>query len=70
MNLIKSNLQVYERKLANTAHDMRTPLNSIIQMASLIEENEEDEQKLLWTKIVRNSSKHLLCLVNDNLDYH
>lgn len=55
--------------VASTSHDMRTPLNTIVNMHELLEQHVNDEQLLKWLKVSKQST-HLLCsLVNDTLDY-
>ncbi|MCP2604670.1 ATP-binding protein [Candidatus Aminicenantes bacterium AH-873-B07] len=57
--------------LANMSHELRTPLNSIIGFTGILlqgmagELNKEQTKQL---KIVYNSAKHLLGLINDILD--
>ena len=55
--------------IASTSHDMRTPLNTIINMLKLIEVKVSDSTILKWLKVANNSSNLLLFLVNDTLDY-
>ncbi|MCF7806984.1 MAG: HAMP domain-containing protein [Candidatus Marinimicrobia bacterium] len=57
--------------LASMSHELRTPLNSIIGFSGILLQekagklNEEQKEQL---NIVRNSSTHLLDLINDVLD--
>jgi PAS domain S-box-containing protein len=57
--------------LANMSHELRTPLNSIIGFTGIILQelagplNEEQRKQL---KMVRDSARHLLALINDVLD--
>ena len=57
--------------LANMSHELRTPLNSIIGFTSILlmgmsgSINEEQKKQL---NLVKNSSKHLLSLINEILD--
>ena len=59
----------YEMLTATVSHDMRTPLNAMCGLLQNIELFIKDKmgQKLL--KIVNSSSKILLFLVNDLLDF-
>ena len=54
---------------ATVSHDMRTPLNSIIGMIDNMSYFLEDESAKTMLKIINNSSKILLFLVNDLLDF-
>jgi signal transduction histidine kinase/CheY-like chemotaxis protein len=57
------------RFLSNMSHDIRTPLNAIINMTSFAEQNIKDEQKAMqYLSTVDMSSQHLLKLINDILD--
>ena len=59
-----------EIMVASTSHDMRTPLNTILNMHNLIELKVKNDPNILeWLKIARSSSNLLLYLVNDTLDY-
>ncbi len=55
--------------VASTSHDMRTPLNSIINMHMMMEKRLTDPIILKWLSIARCSSNLLMFLVNDTLDY-
>ncbi|MBS1877303.1 MAG: response regulator [Acidobacteria bacterium] len=54
--------------LANVSHEIRTPLNAIIGMASLILSEVNDPGPLRRTRLLLDSAKALLTLVNDILD--
>ncbi len=54
--------------LANMSHEIRTPLNAITGFITLLEENETDEMKLKYLKIIKNSSDSLVQIINDILD--
>ncbi|MCF6206795.1 MAG: response regulator [Sulfurovum sp.] len=56
------------RFLANMSHEIRTPLNAITGFIKLLEEDEQDEHKLKYLKIIKNSSESLLQIINDILD--
>jgi signal transduction histidine kinase len=65
----RSIAKLIEIMVASTSHDMRTPLNTIINMHDMIESKIKDPHVLNWLKIARSSSNLLLYLVNDTLDY-
>ena len=57
--------------IATTSHDMRTPLNTIINMLKLIEDKINKNSTLIkWIRVSINSANLLLFLVNDTLDYY
>jgi signal transduction histidine kinase len=59
----------YEMLTATVSHDMRTPINAMTGLLSNIGRFIQDERGLKLLKIVENSSKMLLFLVNDLLDF-
>jgi len=52
------------------SHEMRNPLNSIIQSSEMLEEHLKDVEGKRLLKVTANSSKLLLFIVNDILDLH
>lgn len=55
--------------LSSMSHDIRTPLNAIVGMTDIAIENIDDRKTALENlNVVKDSSKHLLYLVNDVLD--
>lgn len=56
--------------IASTSHDMRTPLNTILNMHKLIENKIEDLNLKKWLNVAKTSVNILICLVNDTLDYY
>jgi len=55
--------------LANMSHEIRTPMNGIIGFSELfLEANLSEIERKEYAKIVINSSKQLLSIVNDILD--
>ncbi len=55
--------------LANMSHDIRTPMNAIIGMADLLHDEAGDNATILTgLDTIKQSSKHLLCLIDDILD--
>lgn len=55
--------------LANMSHDIRTPMNAIIGMTSLIRYDAGDKSKVIeYADKIDTSSQHLLGIINDVLD--
>jgi PAS domain S-box-containing protein len=57
--------------LANMSHELRTPLNAILGKAETLEEQifgEMNEKQLRAVRVVEESGRHLLSLINDILD--
>ena len=55
--------------LAVMSHEIRTPLNGIIGTADLMSHDALTPQQQNFTRIIQESSRHLLTLVNDVLDF-
>ena len=54
---------------AQAAHEFRNPLNAITQSLDMIESTEDEERKSFFFKVAKQSSKLMMYLVNDILDY-
>ena len=55
--------------LANMSHEIRTPLNSIVGFSYLLSERTLDEDEIKkMSGYIKNSSDHLLMLINDIID--
>ena len=55
--------------LSNMSHDIRTPMNAIIGIISLIRHNAGDKEKVIeYADKIAISSQHLLGIINDILD--
>lgn len=55
--------------LANVSHDIRTPMNAIVGISNLMEQEEGSSQKLReYIEKIRLSSQHLMGLITDVLD--
>lgn len=55
--------------LANMSHDLRTPMNAIIGMTDIMEEDIENKESMReGLGSIRQSSRHLLALIDDILD--
>ncbi len=61
-------MKMKEQFLFNMSHEIRTPLNSIAGALHLLEDNTTDTTLLSYIATIKNSSSHLLGLLNDILD--
>lgn len=55
--------------LSHMSHELRTPLNAIIGTSNLLLDEERLENQEEHLQMLKNSSEHMLHLVNDVLDY-
>lgn len=57
--------------IANMSHELKTPLNSIILLAQLIRENDDDQetnQESRYAELIHTSGQELLRIIEDILD--
>lgn len=54
--------------LANMSHEIRTPMNAIMGYTDILTKKTKDPEHSRFLKIIRNSGKTLLSLINDILD--
>ena len=54
--------------LANMSHEIRTPLNAVVGFLQIIESDSPIEQRKKYIDIIKNSSSHLLKLIDDIID--
>ncbi|WP_209319849.1 ATP-binding protein [Ancylomarina longa] len=60
--------KVKEDFLSSMSHEIRTPLNAIIGFTNQLNKTKLEAQQQHFVKVLKNSSKHLLGLVNEILD--
>lgn len=58
-----------ESFLANVSHEIRTPMNGILGLTQLLQKSKLDEKQLQYINAIRQSSEHLLVIINDLLDF-
>lgn len=69
LELAKSANQAKSGFLSNVSHDIRTPMNAIIGLTTLIKKDYDNPDKVLkHTEKMESSSKHLLAIINEVLD--
>ncbi len=55
--------------LNTMTHELRTPLNSIMGFTTILEKQEMTERSKILVNNILDSSRHLLMLINDIIDY-
>ncbi len=58
------------RFMSNMSHELRTPLNAIIGTTHLLVQDDPSMQHTEHFKVLKNSSEHMLLLVNEVLDFN
>ena len=55
--------------LANMSHEIRTPMNAIIGFSELLEDDgQDDDDRIVFVKLIRKNGDVLLNLINDIID--
>lgn len=65
---LKKHHEEKELFFSNMTHELRTPLNAIMGSLSLIENEQNEKQLIDYYKVIKNSSRNLLSIVDDILD--
>lgn len=65
---VEQSTKMKQEFLSAMSHEIRTPLNAVTSIISLLEERSSENDKKLLTAL-RFSSKNLLRIINDILDY-
>lgn len=68
-NELEDALQAKDEFLATISHEIRTPLHSIIVLADLLTRGQREDEHGDFATNIRTSSRLLLSLVNDLLDF-
>jgi len=55
--------------LANMSHEIRTPMNAIIGFGEVLAEEQMTDEQKKYVKLVLESAKHLLQMINGILDF-
>ncbi|MFW6218442.1 MAG: PAS domain-containing sensor histidine kinase [Verrucomicrobiota bacterium] len=64
----KQNSQAKSRLLAETSHEIKTPLNAILGFAEILHEDAQDEETRKMTAILRDAAVSMDVLLSDLLD--
>lgn len=68
LKLARDATQLKEQFLANTSHELRTPMNGIIGMVSLLLGTRLDADQQEYAEAINQCSNDLLTIINDILD--
>jgi PAS domain S-box-containing protein len=68
LQLAKEATQLKEQFLANTSHELRTPMNGIMGMVNLLKNTALDAEQREYADVISQCSNDLLTIINDLLD--
>ena len=68
LRLAREATQLKEQFLANTSHELRTPMNGIMGMINLLKSTELTQDQREYADIVSQCANDLLTIINDLLD--
>jgi PAS domain S-box-containing protein len=68
LRLAQEATQLKEQFLANTSHELRTPMNGIMGMVNLLKTTELDADQLEYADAINQCANDLLTIINDLLD--
>lgn len=55
--------------LANMSHEIRTPMNGLLGIVELLERTKLDNKQNEYLRVIKDSGKSLISIINDILDY-
>jgi len=67
--LAEKTAEMKHRFLAQMSHELRTPLNVINGITGLLEKTDPNPKQMEYILTLKQSTKHLLSLINEILDY-
>src|SRR5690606_4365106 len=56
-----------EQFLANISHEIRTPINGIAGMATLLSQSQTPDEQEMYLSAIRNSAENLKVIINDQI---
>ena len=69
LDVAESATRSKDRFLATMSHEIRTPMNAVIGLSDLLGRTELNVQQREYVRLLGESGRHLLALINDILDY-